>query len=118
MSYTLGASEIRSPNKITENNLTQFAQQKTLSGTVGRDYFGSNKRIWKLEYNNLNQTDFGVINTIYQTYLSTGTAQTWVSTEANYAIASTTVHVDLLKRGFSISGSDYLSDIEVTLTEA
>lgn len=100
MSYLLDASAIRRPTSIEETNSTQVAQQRTLSGAVSRDYFGSNKKAWVLEYENVNKTDYDAINTIYQTYLSTGTVRTWQVTETNYAVAQVNVHVDLLVRSF------------------
>jgi hypothetical protein len=118
MSYTLNGTAIKAPNTMQENNSTQVAQQRTLSGDVGRDYFGSNKRIWTLGYKNCKKSAYDTINTIYQAYLTSGTAVTWVSDETNYAISSTTVHVDLLSRGFSVQGDDYISDFALTLTEA
>lgn len=118
MSFLLSGTIIKGPNTIEEDNSTQVAQQRTLSGAVGRDYFGSNKRIWKLDYKNVNPTAFGVIQTIYNTYLSTGTAVTWQVAEANYIVSQTTVHVDVLVRQFSVRGSSYISDFTLILTEA
>jgi len=118
MSYTLNGTDIKAPNTLQENNSTQVAQQRTLSGAIGRDYFGSNKRIWTLSYSNCKKSAYDTINTIYQAYLTSGTAVAWVSTETNYAISATTVHVDLLTRGFSVQGEDYLSDFTLTLVEA
>ena len=77
MSYVLGGATIRPPKSIEEGNQTQYAQQKTLSGAVGRDYFGSNKRVWVLRFENCTKTDYDTINTVYQTYLTSGTVQTW-----------------------------------------
>lgn len=118
MSYTLASTEIKPPDNMQERNSTQVAQQRTMSGAVGRDYFGSNKRIWTLNYKNCKKTAYDTINTIYQAYLTSGTAVAWVSTETNYAISATTVHVDLLTRGFDVQGEDYISDFTLTLTEA
>lgn len=118
MSYVLNGTTIRSPNEMQENNSTQVAQQRTLSGAVNRDYFGSNKRIWTLAYRTAKKADYDTINTIYQAYLSTGTAVSWQVTETNYTVSSTTVHVDLVERGFSILGESYLSDFDLILTEA
>jgi hypothetical protein len=118
MSYTLAATVIKRPTSIDESNDTQVVQQRTLSGTISRDYFGSNKRVWVLSYNNCNITDFNIINNIYQTYLSTGTTQTWAIDETNYTVSSTNVHLDLKQRGFRISGSSYISDFDLILTEA
>lgn len=117
MSYTLDATTIRSPHSIEESNSTQFAQQRTLDGTISRDFFGSNKRRWIFRYRNTKKADFDTINTIYQAYLATGTTKALVSTETNYLIPSTACHVDLLQRGFSVSGTDYLSDFDLILTE-
>lgn len=118
MSYTLNGTDIRPPSNMNEKNVTQYAQQKTLSGAVGRDYFGNNKRTWVLSYNNVNATDYSTINTIYQAYLSTGSAKSWAVSEANYTVTATTVHIDLLDRGFSTNGTDYLSSFDLILTEA
>lgn len=118
MPYILNATTLRAPNRIEETNSTQVAQIRTLQGTIGRDYFGSNKRIWKLDYKNVNATDYATIKAIYDSYLSTASAKSWSITEANYAVSATTVHVDLQQRSFSIKGSDYLSDFTLILTEA
>ena len=118
MAYLLDASTIRNPYEITEANDTQVAVQRTLDGSINRDYFGSNKRIWELKFVNAKKTDYDTINTIYQSYLSTGTTKTFEVTETNYTVSSVNVHVDLLERGFTIRGSDYLSDFSLILTEA
>lgn len=118
MSYVLSGSNINSPNSMEVENNTQHAQQRTLGGSIGRDYFGDNKRVWSLEYSNKNKTDFDTINNIYLTYLSTGTAVTWEITETNYTVSSTTVHMNLDVRSFSVGGEDYISDFTLILTEA
>lgn len=118
MAYLLAGSTIRAPHDFDVANSTQVAQNRTLAGSITRDYFGSNKRIWTLNYENTKTTDFTAIDNIYQSYLTTGTAQTWQITETNYAISSTNVHVDLVQRGFTIRGLDYLSSFTLTLTEA
>lgn len=118
MSYILSGTNIRNPHDFTEENSTQVAQNRTLGGSVTREFFGSNKRIWTLNYQNAKKTDYDTINTIYQAYLSSGTAPTWQVTETNYTVSSTNVHIDLITRGFNIRGSDYLSDFSLILTEA
>lgn len=117
MSYILESVTLRSPSTFEEVNSTMFAQQRTLSGAIGRDYFGDNKRVWRLEYNTVNATDYTAIKNLYNTYLA-GSTLTWEITEPNYTISQTDVHVDLLERGFSVKGTDYLSDFTLTLTEA
>jgi len=118
MSYILAGTTIRAPHDFEENNSTQVAENRTLGGSVTRDFFGTNKRVWTLNYENCKITNFNTIKTIYNTYLSTGSAQTWQVTETNYTISQTSVHVDLLQRGFKIRGSDYLSDFTLILKEA
>lgn len=117
MAYTLSSTDIRRPSGIEETNSTQVAQHRTLDGSVRRDFFGSNKRIWRLSYRNTNPTDYATIKAIYTTYLSTNTAVSWEISETNYTVSSTTVHVDLQERGFSIKGTTYLSDFDLVLTE-
>lgn len=103
---------------MQEDNDTQVAQKRNLAGNIRRDYFGSNKRMWTLTYTAVNVSDYNVIRSIYDTYLSTGTAVPFILDETNYNFASTNVHVDLKSRGFKYLGSDYLSDFTLTLTEA
>lgn len=118
MSFILDSVSIRRPMQMTETNDTMVAQNRTLDGTITRDYFGDNKRVWTLQYRNTTKTDFDTINTIYQSYLTLGTTKTWQVTETNYTIGSTSVHVDLKQRGFSVGGTDYISDFDLILTEA
>lgn len=117
MGYLLDSTSIRRPMTMDVSNETQMAQNQTLDGTVRRDYFGSNKRVWVLDYENVTKTDFDAINTIYQSYLSTGTAKTWEVTETNYTISQTSVHIDLRERAFSVGGESYISDFSLILTE-
>lgn len=118
MAFILNGTTIKRPNSMTEENSTQVAQNRVLSGNIARDYFGSNKRVWTLKYDTINTTDFATLNTIYQTYLSTAMAITWQITEGAYTVAETNVHVDIKARQFSVPGSTYLSGIELILTEA
>lgn len=118
MAYTLSGSTIRNPKSIEESNSTLVAQNRTLSGAVTRDYFGSKKKVWVLEYENAKKTEYDTINTIYGTYLSTGSTVAFISTETNYAISSTLVHIDLQVRKFTMSGTDYISDFTLILSEA
>lgn len=118
MSYVLDSTTIKAPQEFSETNNTQVAQNRTLDGSINRDYFGSNKRIWVLNYKNAKKTDYDTIKTIYTSYLSTAAAKTWQVTETNYPVSATTVHVDLLERGFSVRGSSYISDFDLILVEA
>jgi hypothetical protein len=118
MSYILNGSTIHRPKRMNVSNSTQFAANRTLNGTNTRDYFGSNKRVWTLEYENLNTTDFGVIDGLYQAFLSTRTVVPFQVSEGNYTVSSTNVQVDLLTRDFSVPGSSYISNCTLILTEA
>lgn len=118
MAYTLNGTTIRTPHQMSVGNSTQYAQQRTLSGNITRDHFGSNKQIWKLSYRNVQASEFTTINSIYQTYLSTSSPLTWSVSESNYTVSSTSVHIDIQERGFTVTGTDYLSDFDLILTEA
>lgn len=118
MPFTLSNTAIKSPTRLRVDNSTQVAVNRTLSGANTRDYFGSNKRVWTLEFDNLNTTDFGIIDALYQAYLITEAAVTWIITEGNYATSQTNVFVDFLTRSFQVPGSSYLSDCTLILTEA
>lgn len=118
MSMTLDGTTIRNPNSITEENSTQTAQNRTLDGAINRDQFGSNKRIWTMDYKTVTKADYDIINALYQAYLLSGSAVAFVSDETNYTISSTNVHIDLLTRDFTYRGDQYLSDFTLILTEA
>lgn len=118
MAYLLDSTTIKSPQEIEETNSTQTVQHRTLDGTISRDQFGDNKRVWVLSYRNIQKTAYDTINTIYQSYLSTGTVKTFQSTETNYTISQTNVHIDLQERAFSVGGSNYISDFDLILTES
>ena len=118
MSYVLSSTTIKRPTSLDEDNDTQSAQNRALDGSINRDYFGSNKKIWILRYRNTKKSDYDAIKTIYDAYLASGDAVTWEVTETNYTIAETNVHVDLKARSFSVGGEDYISDFDLILTEA
>jgi len=118
MSYLLDSTEIKRPVQMRERNSTQMAVSRTLDGTVRRDYFGANKRVWQLDYKNTNPDAYNVIKAIYDSYLSTGSTKPFAITESAYSVSETQVHVDLVDRGFSVRGETYLSDFSLVLTEA
>lgn len=118
MAYLLDGSTLRRPNSLQVSNDTQMAQNRTLDGSITRDMFGSNKKVWELNYVNTVKADFDTIDTIYQSYLSSGTVKTWEVTETNYTISQVNVHVDLKVRSFSVGGESYISDFTLILTEA
>ena len=117
MGYVLDGTTIRSPHGISERNSTIVAQNRTLDGSISRDYMGSNKRVWRLEYRNVNVAEYNAIYNIYSNFLITNTAVSFESTETNYIISSTNVHVDMPERTFRVKGEDYISDFILVLTE-
>lgn len=118
MAYILDAVTIRAPHEIRESNSTQVAVQRTLDGSINRDYFGSNKRVFELTYENVKPTDYTTIKNIYESYLNTGSTKSFQITESNYSVSSIQVHVDLEERGFTVRGSSYISSFTVVLSEA
>lgn len=116
--YLLDSTQIRSPKNLDEQTVDQYAQQKTLSGAVARDYFGSTKRIWTLDYTDTQGSEYQTIKTIVDAYKSTNTLKSFESTETNYTISSTLCHLDLTRRRFSVGGTDYISDFTLIITEA
>lgn len=120
MSFLLNSTTIRKPNSMNESNSTQVAQNRTLGGNVNRDFFGSNKRVMTLNYENVNYSDWSTINTIYQAYLTDKTAKNFQITDTNYNGAFTTAracHIDLLTRDFKVPGTSFLTDFVLILTE-
>ena len=118
MSYVLNSTTIRNPLSFKEQRDTQYAQHRSLDNDVSRDYFGSRKRVWVLDYENTKKADYDTIRTIYDTYTAGTTTMTWEITETNYTISQTSVHIDLVERSFSVRGTDYISDFTLILTEA
>lgn len=119
MAFSVGGIEIKRPKSIKEVRVEQYAQQKALDGTVSRDYFSSRvgtKRVWELSYDNVQPSDYNVIDGVYTTYKSTDTAQPWVSDYVNYDVGAT-VHMDLVNREFTQQGTDFISSFTLILTE-
>lgn len=118
MSYILDGQEIRRPHEIAEKSDTQVAVQRTLDGSINRDYFGSTKRIWELSFVNIKPFDYSVIKAIYDSYISTGNLKTFEIAEGNYVVSPVSCHIDFVDRGFTVRGSSYLSDCELIITQA
>lgn len=116
IAYILNGVTIRSPHKITESNSTQYAQNRVLEGDINRDFFGDNKRVWSLDYRNLNKADYDEIKTLYELYLQ-GSSLSWSITGDNYAVAATNVHVELKQKQMDNTGPHYLSNFRLILYE-
>lgn len=118
MPYYLDGTPIRAPHDFKEEITNQYAQNRTLDGSINRDYFGDLKRVWTLQFVNMKLSDYTTVRTIYDSYLASFAAKTWLVDETNYTVSQTSVHLNMDSREFSIRGSDYLSDVTLTLTEA
>lgn len=118
MAYLLDSTTIRNPMNIEELTNDLFAQHITLNNAVGRDYFGDTKRVWALDYINTQPSEYNTIKTISDAYKSSVSTKSFQSTEANYLIAETFVHIDLVRRKFTVGGTDYISDFTLILTES
>lgn len=117
MPYILNGTTIRRPQSIDLVRSVQQAQIRTLDGKVSRDHFGDEKRSWTLRYRNVLATDYTTIETIYNLYLTNQSTISFESTEGNYTVASTQVHIDLQNRTFRVPGTSYISDFDLVLTE-
>jgi hypothetical protein len=116
MSYTLAGTDFKRPTSIGWSIVSQFAENKTLDGSVSRDYFGSDKNVWQLSYKNVTNTDYLSILALYQDYLTNGVR--YFQTVGESIVVGALVHVSLSERQFTVGGSDYLADFTLTLTEA
>lgn len=115
--FILGGVTIRSPMALTEVSSTLYAENRVARGSNNRVYYGKNKRIWSLQYDNLNVTDYAIIKSLYDLYLSTNSALTFEYHGYKYAFTQTTVHVDLVQRELPNTGIHYLSTFTLVLTE-
>lgn len=116
MSYLLGGVSIKRPSSMSVSRESQFAQQKTLDGSVNRDYLGSDKLVFELVYDNITTGDYTVLIERYDDYIDNGTR--FFDTTGEAVEYGTLVHVDLRPREFRVKGSSYISRAVLILTEA
>lgn len=95
---------------------SQFAENKTLDGSVNRDYFGDDKNVWELHYDLINNDDYSTILSIYDDYINVGTR--YFETTGEAITIGTLVHVQVNQRSFNVGGSQYLAGFVLTLIEA
>lgn len=117
IAYILNGITIPMPHHISEENGTQYVQHRVIEGDINRDFFGNNKRVWTLQYRNSKKTNYDVIKSIYDHYLTSGQFATWEIQGDNYSVSETNVHIELPERHFSTAGRSYISDYELTLLE-
>lgn len=118
IAFILDGITIRPPHSMIEMDKTQYSQNRVLEGDINRDYFGDGKRVWRLDYSNLNSSDYDILRDIYDDYLATGEVKTWEVTGDSYSVSPTEVHIDLPQRKFSEPGLHFISDFSLTLVEA
>jgi len=70
----LGGTTIRKPYQPMNPTVPKLPRTAPRRN-VNRDYFGNDKNILTLQYNNVNYTDRAAINTLYQSYLTTKTTR-------------------------------------------
>lgn len=115
MSYLLGGTEIPRPQSMSVSRMSQYAQNKTLDGSVNRDYFGEDKLVFVLEYGNLLPADYTTLLGRYDEYIANGLR--FFDTTGEAVVYGTLVHVDLVPREYTVKGSSYISDTTLVLTE-
>ena len=95
----------------------QYSEIQALTGTVSRDYFGNEKKVYILEYKDCSAEDYTTIETQYNAYLTSNSVVAFVCTDTNNTI-SADVHVDLKPQKYRQGGESYPSDFELILKEA
>lgn len=112
--------EINAPSGFTSEDVVIGGYNVTLAGTKRR-YIKAVKKVWKLSYDLLPVADFENIYAEFAKEVpdSIQESQTY-ATFSVYAgeleINNENVHIDISNRQF-IPGSDYLSSVEITLSQ-
>lgn len=117
ITFILGGNSIRRPHEMEDSHSTQYAENRVLDGDINRDFFGDDKRVWQLVYRNATPDEYQQIKAAYANYLATNDPATWEVTGVYYTVDETLVHIDLIDRGFTASGTHYLSNFMLVLTE-
>lgn len=115
MSYLLGGTEIRRPTSMSVSRSSQYAQHRTLDGSISRDHFGDDKLIFELEYENIKPSEYTTLLTVYDDYVTNGLR--FFDTTGETVVYGTLVHVEIIPREFNIRGTSYISSTTLVLTE-
>lgn len=116
--FVLDGLTIRAPSVFRELSDKLYVQQRPLTGSFNRKYYGDSKRTWELEYTNLKRVDYLNLKAIYDSYLSTGSTKPFVMTGSAYSgMVATNVHVDLIAIGYPNTGIHYLPSFKLVLKE-
>ena len=116
MSYQLAGTTIKRPTSMNWTRTSQFAQNRTLDGSVTRDYFGDDKNVWELTYENISNADYLSILALYDDYIANGVR--YFETPGENITIGAYVHVSVNQRSFTVGGTDYLAGFTLVLTEA
>ena len=112
--------EINAPSGFSVEDEVIGGYNTTLTGTKRR-YIKAVKKVWKISYDLLPVTDYDLIYAEFAKEISTGlqesqTYSVFTVYEGTLAINNENVHMDISARNF-IAGTDYLSSVEIVLTQ-
>jgi len=112
--------EINAPSKFSVSEEVIGGYNTTLTGTKRR-YIKAVKKVWSIAYDLLSVADYDLIyaefaKEIPSTIQESQTYATFTVYEGTLAINNENVHLDISARNF-IPGTDYLSGVEITLTQ-
>ena len=112
--------EIKAPSSFSVSEDVLGGYNVTLSGTKRR-YIKAVKKIWTIGYDILTVAEYDALYAEFEKEIPTSlqTSQTYaVFTvyEGDLLINNENVHIDISPRQF-LQGTDYLSTVEITLTQ-
>lgn len=112
--------EIAAPSGFSTEDIIIGGYNQTLTGTKRR-YIKAVKKVWKLTYDLLSAVDYDAIYAEFEKEIPTGlqesqTYATFTVYEGSLGINNESVHLDITDRTF-IPGTDYLSGVEIILTQ-
>lgn len=111
MRFNLNNVEIPNPNSFVESNVVVGDYVTTMNGNTRRAIHAKKNR-WALSYSMLSETDYNTIKDIYDL----NTSVSFTNTDTNPSI-SATVHVDINDRSYVSGTGEFISSIDLVLTE-